>query len=394
MHNLNPNEKQILDSFSFFNSRKISTDFLAKALNYSEQEFDFELDVLAANGLIKLVQVKDKSWIEIDSEILLKNTDEEKIFLTNELINNLNNVDLNLEHYKYIINFRNLLSINILNDKQVYINLLSRLAHFARHKLGNYDHELKLCKEILSIQLEDLRSNDVEALARAYFSLGSVYFRLAKYEKSIEFYSKAADAFQSPTPFGYDESLADTLNNLGMVYFSLGDLNSSIKFYEKSLEMNKNSLNRLNKQAIVKNLSNLGAVYNELGDYKKSIEFFENALDLNESKDSTGHILSNMSLVYLRLGETKKAIAYLSQSWAVLGESDDYELAGDVFNNLGLALNEMGDYKKAIEVFEMCLRIKKAFLPRNHPSIGDSLNNLGSSAQKCRQYTQSDTRNL
>ncbi len=47
-------------------------------------------------------------------------------------------------------------------------------------------------------------------------------------------------------------------------------------------------------------------------------------------------------------------------------------------NNIGLALQELGEHKKALEYYEQALAIDKAVYGEHHPKIATRLNNIGS----------------
>ena len=86
-----------------------------------------------------------------------------------------------------------------------------------------------------------------------------------------------------------------------------------------------------------------------------------------------------MATYSLRQGNAFEAKAYYTQALkmtkAFLGEC--HPSVADTLNNLGLAWSDLGEKKKAIEYYEKALEMKKAFLGESHPSVASTLHNLG-----------------
>ena len=108
--------------------------------------------------------------------------------------------------------------------------------------------------------------------------------------------------------------------------------------------------------------------------------------DFNELENSEREIPWQMGVLFhamgnyvMRQGNASQAIEYyekaLEMKKAFLGES--HPSVAETLHNLGTAWSELGEKKKAIEYYEKALEILKSFLGESHPSVADTLHNLG-----------------
>ena len=90
-------------------------------------------------------------------------------------------------------------------------------------------------------------------------------------------------------------------------------------------------------------------------------------------------LFHQMATYARRQGNAFKAKKYHTQALEIFksffGES--HPSVADTLNNLGNAWSDLGEKKKAIEYYEKALEIFKSFLGESHPSVADTLNNLG-----------------
>jgi tetratricopeptide (TPR) repeat protein len=87
-----------------------------------------------------------------------------------------------------------------------------------------------------------------------------------------------------------------------------------------------------------------------------------------ETKGSTG---------WFQLGKVVGEYEKAQQLYEVLLNQthDDREIA-DIYNQLGWAMNEQGEYADAIQFYEKSLEIRLQNLPPNHPGLVSSYNNI------------------
>ncbi len=85
--------------------------------------------------------------------------------------------------------------------------------------------------------------------------------------------------------------------------------------------------------------------------------------------------LGNLGLAYDDLGDYRRAIEYHEQALAILREIGDRRGEGNALGNLGIAYKNLGDYPRAIEYYQQRLQIAREISdPRGE---GSALGNLG-----------------
>ena len=75
----------------------------------------------------------------------------------------------------------------------------------------------------------------------------------------------------------------------------------------------------------------------------------------------------------------------------LLGHSVDENEKGFIYDQLAAAKSDQGEYRKAIKLYEIGLKIKQKILFPNHPHIAASYNNMGSAYLKIGQFSKEFT---
>ncbi|MBI5081720.1 MAG: tetratricopeptide repeat protein [Chloroflexi bacterium] len=88
------------------------------------------------------------------------------------------------------------------------------------------------------------------------------------------------------------------------------------------------------------------------------------ARKLKNKQAESGH-LGNLGLAYSELGETRRAIELYDQGLKIQREIGDKHIEGAILGNLGLAYSILGEARKAIEFYQQALKIMQ--------EIGDKL---------------------
>lgn len=108
---------------------------------------------------------------------------------------------------------------------------------------------------------------------------------------------------------------------------------------------------------------------------RKSAEFGLLAARASKARYDEASFLTLLGLAYDNLGDARKAIEYYEQRLAIAREIEDRRGEGIALGNLGVAHKNLGDARKAIEYYEQCLVIHREI--RDRKGEGSDLCNLG-----------------
>jgi len=153
--------------------------------------------------------------------------------------------------------------------------------------------------------------------------------------------------------------LSDTCAWVGHLKGELGQLYAKKDLLGRALTAAENSKN---PTKVTKCLNDLGLAWYGLGEYRKAIEFFERACDLAEE--------------YYSRRETQQTIALVERALNEKNYDREHNKAMHL-NNLGMAWNDLGETRKAIQYHEQALAIHEAVYGKNHQHVALCLTNLG-----------------
>jgi tetratricopeptide (TPR) repeat protein len=194
--------------------------------------------------------------------------------------------------------------------------------------------------------------NDTFSLGRIYNDIGLAYAHKRDFSKSLEYYHKSEEVLIKD---GNEIALGTTYNNLGGVFSETGDWDTALNYYLKA------------EQSFIKSKydEGLGATYNNIGgyyifkeDWEKSLEFLlrsENIRSKIQDNDGLGITYFNIGFVYSKLNFWEEALKYLNNSERILLDIGDskkrrelQKLVGTVYNGLGIAYSNKGDFDNSI----------------------------------------------
>ena len=111
-----------------------------------------------------------------------------------------------------------------------------------------------------------------------------------------------------------------SVGNLGSAYYRMGQYQRSITCYERALSLAQEHKDRWEEGSW---LGNLGLCYAEFGQTTRAIEHYEQGLAVARevgNRRSEGGILNNLAVQYADLGETTRAIEYYERALAISRE--------------------------------------------------------------------------
>ncbi|MBN2257654.1 MAG: CHAT domain-containing protein [Anaerolineaceae bacterium] len=173
------------------------------------------------------------------------------------------------------------------------------------------------------------------------------------------------------------------LNNIGVYYQQKNDYYQAIVRYEEALTKIRTSGDHLTEAEC---LNNIGLAYRELGNSSRAQDYLTKALELDIKLGNMGSVtmdLSNIGSLLLQRGIIENRISDLDEAFgsfqrclSLIGPSvANEDVRFTALNNMGVILNELGNYEAARRHFEQALMLVK--YGRHELEKGLVLGNIG-----------------
>jgi len=239
-------------------------------------------------------------------------------------------------------------------DDTLEIVLCLNNLSFVNLRQGNYDRAQDLVNQALDLaRAAQLRPLEAESLN----ILGSIYFYLAEYAQSNEYYTQAL-RIRRELGDRFGESM--TLGNLGLGAYEQNDLKAAKAYYEQSLDIVRQEIGSREKESWI--LNNLGIVALDCGDYVDARGYYRQASHISrEIGDLWGesNTLGNLGLVHWSLGDFKKAGDYYAEALKIKQETGDRWGESLITSFQSLLLHDLGRDADALELGRQALAIAK-----------------------------------
>lgn len=233
-------------------------------------------------------------------------------------------------------------------------------------ELGRADRQAGLCYQALDrlskavalgreLGLPDLETKCLRQLSLTHLEMGDLALFLEKTQRGLALAAM----------INHRAEQVRALNNIGVYYQQRFDYSRAAGYLEKALDMARTAGDR---EAEANGLNNLGLVHQELGNIDRAYFYFSEAL----ARDQAGQALDPVALDLANIGSVlcRRAVDQasrpdlveardaLQKSLAIQGRRPpDPKIEFTTLNNLGVVLNELGDYLGARERFTQALRI-------------------------------------
>ena len=195
--------------------------------------------------------------------------------------------------------------------------------------------------------------------------LADIYQKQNRFVEAKELYERAIMKAN-----GDRKLKATAYINLGAAFYKLGKYQKTIEYIEKALPISKEIDNK-EKQAVC--YSTLGTVFNVLGKYRKANELFQNAhhirMEIGGRRGEADYYRNQASL-FSSLGDYQKAKEYLEKALAIILEIGDREKEAKVYERLGSAFLNLREHTASEEYYEKARLLSS--------DIADSLTELNS----------------
>lgn len=167
---------------------------------------------------------------------------------------------------------------------------------------GNYQNVLQPLSESLQVFKEQ---NDVRWQANVYMEMGSLFFHLKKYDKSLENYH---NSLQVSYAMERDDYVAANLGNIGAVYMEKKDFDKALEYFFESIET-ANKRGSVNNEIIGYN--DITNAYNGKKEYQKALVYNSKSINLADSVGSLVYLKDayrDRSRIYEKMGLYKNAL--------------------------------------------------------------------------------------
>ncbi|NHJ87832.1 MAG: tetratricopeptide repeat protein, partial [Asgard group archaeon] len=332
----------------------------------SHGEFQKAIDTILNLEKQKTLRKETLLWLRIyKTRLLISHTWSESLEIIDEIIDEIKTIEnpvLLIEAYlSKIIIFITIQKQNealpLLDDMEKLIeekftkesielqNYLAQI-FFQKGACFNYTGELdkasKLLKksETLSKKLKD---NDL--LYNIYDQLGTNSFFRANYDEAIKYFKKllkiGKEANNNYQIFG-------AYNSLAQAYQRIGKFEHSTKYIEQSMSVGKELGQNLSGPKYI-----LALNYYSMGEIKKAHELFREVLPFYEgipNPRAKSLALWMKSSIEWYSGSIEKTIDYLTEAVEILKELNDKYLGTLLAIYLASAINDKGEYDKALDL--------------------------------------------
>ena len=243
---------------------------------------------------------------------------------------------------------------------------------------GRYDEALHACEEEIGM-LQASESQESISMVKAKATLGTVFFRLRKYECAVELLQDALTLCRESEL----ELLGDITNRMGTVFVDMGRYTDAIQMLTESLNFRTRCFGseHINVAATYKNM---GIVEDKLENFQKALDLYQKALDIEIKSLGGAHVsvadtYLNMGVGFSKLGEYEKALFHYQKALEIFKKSlgDSHASVASTYCNMGVVYEKLEDFQNALEMYEKVLEIAKKSLGDSHVSVAATEKNIG-----------------
>ena len=278
-------------------------------------------------------------------------------------------------------------------------------ACFISHQTGHVKDAVEYAERLINI--EGPSSEDIESLAKIYYTLGLIFMNGGVYRLAEHYFSISllllndinglyiADSFdinsykvEKIAEFENAISYSHVFNVFGWICEVQRKSDKALEYYEKTLKIREKVLG---KDHILTGTvySNLAIVYYVKGNYEKAMECCNKALSVQENvpekeHPSTEKTYNTLGAIYSSLGNYKKAIVYYEKALSICERlyEKNHPTTAITYSNIGAWYLHEGNYEKAQEYCEKALAIEEKTFGEENPYTAMTYQNMGDLALK------------
>jgi len=207
--------------------------------------------------------------------------------------------------------------------------------------------------------LQKINANSISdtILSESYYLIGIYHLKERDYNEAIRYLDLCISLKDKNSE--YDIRYARALYNLGVAYYNLGDLNKLENYTLKSLEIGEKIYGESYPDLVNSYLSLITA-YVDLKEYEKALSYSNIALTIaNKNANKVppsilADLYHNLAVCYNRLGDFSKAKIYFDKTELIykkfnLNLNDNFI---NLMNGIAITYNELGLTKESGEYYE------------------------------------------
>ena len=230
-------------------------------------------------------------------------------------------------------------------------------------------------------------------LAKLHHKLGVSQYYLLEDQAAIQSWKNSLAIRKTILPKS-DIDILKNYRNLGNAYVNIHQLDFAKKQFEIALQLNEKD-NQVDSILLCETYRELGYILSQQNDLINAVSYLKVAVDLGQKiyKDEPwriADIYNLLVLVYLEYKQPQEMILYAEKGVAIYENlndkyEEDYISLSHFYNNLGIANDYIGDFKKSIQFYKKALIINQQFPETRKIYVAKNFNNLAALELKIRQ---------
>jgi serine/threonine protein kinase len=239
--------------------------------------------------------------------------------------------------------------------------------------------------ELLDRAQDDLNDRQFDPLTASMIlaSIGESYRGLGLYENSVGPLSKALE-LRKQVPNADASDVLTAQNNLAMAFQQAGQAPKAIPLLQQNLKRRMETLGGRHPETLSA-MNNLALVYQDVGRLTDALPMFEQTYErrrevLGGRHHDTLTALHNLACACQNAGELRRAETLFNKCLSELQNTpQDQELGLWVREALAMNYLLRGAAREAVNLYEDCLKIRRAEYGDDHPLTLATMGNLGAS---------------
>jgi len=248
------------------------------------------------------------------------------------------------------------------------------------YEQGRNQQLIAFCNNILSKDKDNLN-----ALSR----MGEIFQRLGKWDNSLEYYFRYAQASERKKDL---QHLASGLVKIAWVYYLKGNYPQAFTFYNRAIELAQKTADKLT-EAIA--LRKLAVWYMDKEDYEKAFQLLLKSSEINRKYQNIYAYRYNLACDYFDLGliftdkeDLKTAKEFYGKSLHLFKDTRVPSELSDYYSNMGEICQLNKEYSKAEDFYRLSLNMDKKL--GNLPSEAATYNMIGELYLEMKDYTRAE----